>query len=158
MTLWTSSRVPLGLRALSTFLRSVMRMTQEAGSGAGAGGGTGGAVRDAGGALGKRAVVQEEQYFRRKEQEAMEDLRVKLEKSENSVKETTLDVYLEKIGCHEKLVEEHRQQAAFHRSIIITHKGKVEYHEHQISEHQRAITKLQEKMRNLSLPGATQDA
>lgn len=37
----------------------------DAGSGAGTGGGTGGSIRDAGGSLGKRAVAQEEQYFRK---------------------------------------------------------------------------------------------
>ena len=36
----------------------------EAGSGKGKGGGSGGAIRDAGGAFGKKEAAQEEQYFR----------------------------------------------------------------------------------------------
>lgn len=45
--------------------RGVRGLANGAGSGAGTGGGSGGAIRDAGGAFGKRAVAQEEQYFRK---------------------------------------------------------------------------------------------
>ena len=38
-------------------------MSGEAGAGVGKGGGSGGSVRDAGGAMGKRQVAQEEEYF-----------------------------------------------------------------------------------------------
>ena len=40
-------------------------MSGEAGAGVGKGGGSGGSVRDAGGAMGKRQVAQEEEYFHR---------------------------------------------------------------------------------------------
>merc|ERR1711872_495015 len=47
----------------------------ELGRGAGKGGGKGGAVRDAGGPLGKREAALEEEYFHRKEKEALKKLR-----------------------------------------------------------------------------------
>ncbi|KAK4326677.1 hypothetical protein Pmani_002835 [Petrolisthes manimaculis] len=50
------------------------------GSGAGQGGGTGGTIRDAGGAFGKREAAQEEQYFRKLEEERLKKIKEKKEK------------------------------------------------------------------------------
>ncbi|XP_063589972.1 ATPase inhibitor mai-2, mitochondrial-like isoform X3 [Penaeus indicus] len=47
----------------------------EPGDGAGVGGGSGGTIREAGGAFGKREAAQEEQYFRKLEQEQMRKLK-----------------------------------------------------------------------------------
>lgn len=44
------------------------------GNGAGRGGGSGGAIREAGGAFGKREVAHEEQYFRKKQAEQLSQL------------------------------------------------------------------------------------
>lgn len=47
----------------------------DAGSGAGKGGGTGGSIRDAGGSFGKMEVAQEDQYFRKLQQQQLESLK-----------------------------------------------------------------------------------
>ncbi|XP_022688304.1 ATPase inhibitor, mitochondrial-like [Varroa jacobsoni] len=60
------------VRAMATF-------AGEFGSGSGKGGGSGGSIRDAGGAMGKREAVQEEQYFRKKQAEQLAALHDHLE-------------------------------------------------------------------------------
>ena len=45
------------------------------GSGAGKGGGGGGTVKDAGGKMGEKGSVNEEQYFKEKEKQQLEDLK-----------------------------------------------------------------------------------
>ncbi|XP_066964097.1 ATPase inhibitor mai-2, mitochondrial-like isoform X2 [Macrobrachium rosenbergii] len=50
----------------------------EPGSGSGEGGGAGGVIRDAGGAFGKREAAQEEQYFRKLQEEQLKKLKEKM--------------------------------------------------------------------------------
>nr|XP_053648152.1 ATPase inhibitor, mitochondrial-like isoform X1 [Cherax quadricarinatus] len=140
MAMWIIFKSFSGLRSPLTLW--VMKLGDVAGSGVGAGGGTGGAVRDAGGAMGKRGVVMEEQYFRKKEQEQLKQLRAKLRESNHVVGETALNAYLDSITSHEEHIREHQQEAAFHRDIILTHQDKVQYHEQQIVKHQDAISTL----------------
>ncbi|XP_047473750.1 uncharacterized protein LOC125028319 isoform X2 [Penaeus chinensis] len=59
-----------------------------AGSGVGSGGGGGGSIRDAGGAFGRRGVVKEEEYFRRKQREQLIKLRKKLESEREATTES----------------------------------------------------------------------
>ncbi|XP_068241165.1 ATPase inhibitor mai-2, mitochondrial-like isoform X2 [Palaemon carinicauda] len=51
----------------------------EPGSGSGDGGGAGGAIRDAGGAFGKRQAAQEDQYFRKLQEEQLKKLKEKID-------------------------------------------------------------------------------
>ncbi|XP_071538857.1 uncharacterized protein [Panulirus ornatus] len=125
----------------------VRKLADGAGSGAGAGGGTGGSIRDAGGALGKRAVAQEEQYFRKLEREQMEKLRKELHDSPSLSREAKLNAYLDRICSHEEHIRDHQQEADFHRNLALTHQAKLEYHENQIHQHQAAVAKLQDEIR-----------
>ncbi|KAK4326676.1 hypothetical protein Pmani_002835 [Petrolisthes manimaculis] len=72
------------------------------GSGAGQGGGTGGTIRDAGGAFGKREAAQEEQYFRKLQQEQLEKMR-------SSLKEE-VDFHKKQIKAHEDAVKRHEKR------------------------------------------------
>lgn len=67
----------------------------EKGSGVGHGGGAGGTVRESGGSMGKRAAVQEEQYFRKKQAEQLDMMKKHL---------------ADQIMSHEKLIKQHEQE------------------------------------------------
>ncbi|RWS28287.1 ATPase inhibitor-like protein [Leptotrombidium deliense] len=69
-------------------------MCSEWGSGAGKGGGSGGSIRDAGGAFGKMESAREEEYFRRKQAEQLEDMKKHLH---------------EEIDRHQALIKEHEE-------------------------------------------------
>lgn len=77
----------------------------ELGRGAGRGGGGGGKVREAGGALGVRGAVKEEEYFHRMQQQQLEDLKKQLEEQnvENDRRIEELKRNLEK---HSVVIEE----------------------------------------------------
>lgn len=76
------------------------QMSGEWGSGSGKGGGSGGSVREAGGSFGKREAAQEEQYFRRLEQEQLSKLKSHLD---------------EEVSHHEKEIERHKEAIARHK-------------------------------------------
>jgi hypothetical protein len=87
--------------------------TGESGSGAGQGGGSGGAVRDAGGAFGKREAALEEQYFRKLTQTQLTDLKssfveeIKYHKHEIEELEATIARHKRKLA-HLKQIAEHK--------------------------------------------------
>jgi len=72
----------------------------EKGSGVGKGGGAGGAVRDAGGAFGKRQAAKEEEYFRNLNQAQIDLLKSSFE---------------EEIKYHKREIEEHQEEIARHQ-------------------------------------------
>ncbi|XP_042206998.1 ATPase inhibitor mai-2, mitochondrial-like isoform X2 [Homarus americanus] len=77
------------LRLRSPIALCVRGMSKgEPGSGSGQGGGTGGTIRDAGGSFGKREAAQEEQYFRKLQEDQLKDLKGKTTEKE---KGTTKD-------------------------------------------------------------------
>lgn len=61
----------------------IIRNSSHLGSGAGKGGGGGGHIRNAGGGLGEMGAVREEEYFRRKQTDQLDELREKLKKEIN---------------------------------------------------------------------------
>lgn len=71
--------------------------SDEAGSGSGKGGGSGGSIRNAGGAFGKREAAQENQYFRKQEQEQLARLK------------KTVDG---QINTHQQLIKQHEEAIA----------------------------------------------
>jgi len=76
--------------------------TGERGSGAGKGGGTGGAVRDAGGAFGKRQAAKEEEYFRNLNKSQLDALR--------SSFEDEIKYHKDEIEDHEESIERHKRK------------------------------------------------
>lgn len=58
------------------------------------GGGSGGSIRDAGGAFGKREAAREEEYFRKKQKEQLEQLKSHFD---------------DEIVRHEQLIKEHQK-------------------------------------------------
>ena len=100
--------------ARSAVRRSVLPSTAhfssgEKGSGVGHGGGAGGAIRESGGAFGKRSAAQEEQYFRQKQAEQLHLMKTHL---------------TEEIQSHEKLIKQHEE-------AIRKSKEKIQQLEHQ---------------------------
>ncbi|XP_066964096.1 ATPase inhibitor mai-2, mitochondrial-like isoform X1 [Macrobrachium rosenbergii] len=75
----------------------------EPGSGSGEGGGAGGVIRDAGGAFGKREAAQEEQYFRKLNEEQIKKMREGLK---------------DEIGFHEKQIKAHQEAIKRHKKRI----------------------------------------
>ncbi|KAK7070671.1 hypothetical protein SK128_014207 [Halocaridina rubra] len=75
------------------------------GSGAGEGGGTGGTIRDAGGSFGKREAAQEEQYFRKVNEENIKKMRETL-KEEVSFHEKQIKAHQEAIKRHKKKLDD----------------------------------------------------
>jgi len=74
----------------------------EKGSGVGKGGGSGGAVRDAGGAFGKRQAAKEEEYFRNLNKSQLDALK--------SSFEDELEYHRDEIKEHEELIERHKRK------------------------------------------------
>jgi len=77
-------------------------MSGEKGSGAGKGGGTGGAVRDAGGAFGKRQAAKEEEYFRNLNKSQLDALK-------NSFQDE-IEYHKDEIEDHEEAIERHKKK------------------------------------------------
>jgi len=76
--------------------------TGDAGSGAGKGGGTGGAVRDAGGAFGKRQAAKEEEYFRNLNKSQLDQLK--------SSFEDEISYHKDEIEDHQEAIERHKRK------------------------------------------------
>jgi len=76
--------------------------TGDAGSGSGKGGGTGGAVRDAGGAFGKRQAAKEEQYFRNLNKSQLDQLK--------SSFEDEISYHKDEIEDHQEAIERHKRK------------------------------------------------
>nr|QHN63924.1 mitochondrial ATPase inhibitor factor 1 [Penaeus japonicus] len=74
----------------------------EPGAGAGAGGGTGGTIRDAGGAFGKREAAQEEQYFRKLEQDQLKKLKKGFQKE--------IQFHKEQVEAHKEAIKRHEER------------------------------------------------
>ncbi|KAA0203053.1 hypothetical protein HAZT_HAZT007989 [Hyalella azteca] len=74
----------------------------EAGSGAGKGGGSGGAIRDAGGAFGKKEAANEEQYFRKLQAKQLKDMKDGLEKE--------VKFHEEQIKAHQEALKRHKER------------------------------------------------
>jgi len=74
----------------------------EKGSGVGKGGGSGGAVRDAGGAFGKRQAAKEEEYFRNLNKSQLDALR--------SSFQDEIDYHRDEIKEHEESIERHKRK------------------------------------------------
>ncbi|XP_067134729.1 ATPase inhibitor mai-1, mitochondrial-like [Centruroides vittatus] len=79
----------------------------ELGSGSGKGGGTGGTVREAGGSMGKKGAVQEEEFFMRMERQQLDLLKhakEEIEHHEESIKDLKKSIkhYKEKLKDIEK--------------------------------------------------------
>jgi len=72
----------------------------EKGSGVGKGGGAGGAIRDAGGAFGKRQTAKEEEYFRN------------LSKSQVDALKTS---FQDEINYHEDEIKDHKEELERHK-------------------------------------------
>ncbi|KAK8736254.1 hypothetical protein OTU49_004896, partial [Cherax quadricarinatus] len=85
---------------LSLYARSMSK--GDPGSGAGHGGGTGGSIRDAGGAFGKREHAQEDQYFRKLQQEQLEKMRKGLKQE--------VEFHKSQIKAHEDAIERHEER------------------------------------------------
>jgi len=79
---------------------SARYMSGEKGSGVGKGGGTGGAVRDAGGAFGKRQAGKEEEYF------------YNLNKSQLNALQRSFE---DEISYHKKEIEDHQESIQRHK-------------------------------------------
>nr|CDS26185.1 atpase inhibitor protein [Hymenolepis microstoma] len=107
----------LGFTAIPTFIRKInakqidsvkpivigcyrMYAGDELGRGVQKGGGKGGAVRDAGGSLGKREAALEEEYFYRKNLEQLNDFKKHLE---------------DEVNFHKEQIERHKE--ALQRSL-----------------------------------------
>lgn len=76
----------------------------ELGRGAGRGGGAGGKVREAGGALGVRGAVKEEEYFHKLQREQIEDLKLKLEE-ENAENTKRIKELLGKVKNNSEMIQ-----------------------------------------------------
>jgi len=87
-------------------------MSGEKGSGAGKGGGSGGAVRDAGGAFGKRQAAKEEEYFRNLNKNQLDALK-------NSF-EDEISYHKEEMKDHEEAIERHKRKLAELKKIAET--------------------------------------
>jgi len=74
----------------------------ERGSGVGKGGGSGGAVRDAGGAFGKRQAAKEEEYFRNLNKSQLDALK-------NSF-EDEIEYHKDEIEDHQEAIERHKRK------------------------------------------------
>jgi len=74
----------------------------ERGSGAGRGGGSGGAVRDAGGAFGKRQAAKEEEYFRNLSKSQLDSLK--------SSFQDEIDYHQDEIKEHHEEIERHKRK------------------------------------------------
>jgi len=74
----------------------------ERGSGVGKGGGTGGAVRDAGGAFGKRQAAKEEEYFRNLNKSQLDALK--------SSFEDEISYHKDEIEDHQEAIERHKRK------------------------------------------------
>jgi len=74
----------------------------EKGSGVGKGGGTGGAIRDAGGAMGKRQAGKEEEYFHNLNKSQIDALK-------NSY-EDEIKYHKEEIEDHQEAIERHKRK------------------------------------------------
>lgn len=74
----------------------------EKGSGAGKGGGSGGAVRDAGGAFGKRQAAKEEEYFYNLNKSQLDALK-------NSF-EDEIEYHKDEIEDHQEAIERHKKK------------------------------------------------
>jgi len=79
--------------------------TGESGSGSGKGGGTGGAVRDAGGAFGKRQAAKEEEYFRNLNKDQLDKLKSSFE-DEIAYHQKEMKDNQEAIERHKRKIEE----------------------------------------------------
>jgi len=77
-------------------------MSGEKGSGAGKGGGSGGAVRDAGGAFGKRQAAKEDEYFRNLSKSQIDALK--------SSFEDELVYHQDEIKEHQESIERHKRK------------------------------------------------
>jgi len=75
-----------------------------AGSGAGKGGGSGGSIRDAGGSFGKREAAQENQYFRKQQEEQLAKLRKHVD--------SEVERHQKMIADHEKAIKEAKKHLA----------------------------------------------
>jgi transposase len=80
------------------------------GSGSGKGGGSGGAIRDAGGAMGKRGAAKEEEYFRQLNNEQMDTLTKSIHEEIKYHKDQIEDIE-EMIERHQKKLEELKKLA-----------------------------------------------
>jgi len=76
--------------------------TGEKGSGSGKGGGSGGAIRDAGGAFGKRQAAKEEEYFRNLNKSQLDALK--------SSFQDEIDYHKDEIKDHQELIERHKRK------------------------------------------------
>lgn len=76
----------------------------EKGSGAGKGGGTGGAVRDAGGAFGKRQAAKEDEYFFNLNKSQLDALK-------NSF-EDEIEYHKDEIEDHQEAIDRHKRKLA----------------------------------------------
>jgi len=99
LRLLTRTRIPL---QFAFFARHMA--TGEQGSGAGKGGGTGGAVRDAGGAFGKRQAAKEEEYFRNLNRSQLDALK--------SSFEDEIKYHKDEMKDHEEAIERHKRKLA----------------------------------------------
>jgi len=93
------TRTKLSLQ-LAYFARNMS--TGEKGSGSGKGGGTGGAIRDAGGAFGKRQAAKEEEYFRNLNKSQLDALK-------NSF-EDEIKYHKDEIEDHQESIERHKRK------------------------------------------------
>lgn len=98
-----SLRFVSAIRPVRLLYSARLMSTGEQGSGAGKGGGTGGAVRDAGGAFGKRQAAKEEEYFRNLSQSQFAALKTSIE---------------DEIKYHEKEIKEHRDDLERHQKKL----------------------------------------
>jgi len=74
----------------------------ERGSGSGKGGGSGGAVRDAGGAFGKRQAAKEEEYFRNLNKSQLDSLR--------SSFQDEIEYHQDEMKEHQESIERHKRK------------------------------------------------
>ncbi|GAB6019187.1 hypothetical protein CHUAL_000806 [Chamberlinius hualienensis] len=95
--------------AMSNIWRMMSSEQGELGSGAGKGGGGGGSIRDAGGSFGKREAAQEEQYFRKLQQEQLSKMKEHIE-DQIEEHERELKHHEEAMDHHKKRIKELRNK------------------------------------------------
>ena len=104
-------------RKFISILSCRVMSTGEYGSGAGKGGGSGGAIRDAGGSMGKREAAQEERHFKQLQR-----------------------------GLIARIKEEHHKSCLYHGEEIKFHEEAISKHMQSIERHLLLKERLQSNM------------
>ncbi|KAF3707301.1 ATPase inhibitor, mitochondrial Inhibitor of F(1)F(o)-ATPase [Channa argus] len=96
-------------RCIPSQIRMASDQLGEPGKGAGKGGGGGGSVKEAGGALGKRAVTEEERYFRQRQKENIEAM----------------------AKYHAEEIQHHKAEIMHQQQVMERHQGKIRKLQHE---------------------------